>query len=118
MTGKQLKNKIAGTGHNIKEVAELIGLPRTNLSQSLSAQDVKTGLVEKISAALNVPISYFFDMTPTSGNAIASGDFSAASINGNASVEADSEAVLKERIKSLEQLLDEKERTIKILMER
>lgn len=126
MNGQQVKNKIAGTGHNITEVAELIGIPRTNLSQSLSSQDVKTGLIEKISVALGVPVSYFFDNTlEHTSKAVASGDFSAASIHGNASVEADGEAVLKERVKSLEQLvqekdrmIEEKERTIKILMEK
>lgn len=124
MNGKQLKNKIAGTGHNIKEVAELIGVPRTNLSQALSAQDIKTGLVERISAALGLPISYFFDEN-IGCNASATGDFSAASVHGNASAGSGGEAVLKERIKSLEQLvgekeriIEEKERTINILMKK
>lgn len=45
-----------------------------------------------------------------------SGDFSPASMNGNVSVGAD--ALLAERVKSLEALLAEKERLIKVLMER
>lgn len=124
MNGKHVKNKIAGTGHNIKEVAEMIGIPRVNLSQSLSAQDVKTGLIEKIALALGVPVSYFFDPSPT-GSAVASGDFSAASVNGDASVRGGDAAVLNERVKALERLvgekermIEEKERTIKILMEK
>lgn len=111
MNGKQLKNKIAGTGHNIKEVAEMIGIPRTNLSQALAAQDIKTGLVEKISAALNLPISYFFDEA-TNNNAVANGNSSVAAINSH----VEGNAVLQERVKSLEALVEEKERTIKILM--
>lgn len=124
MDGKHVKNKIAGTGHNITEVAEMIGMPRVNLSQSLSSQDVKTGLVEKIARALGVPVSYFFDPTSPS-HAVASGDFSAAAVNGDASVNADCEAVLKERVKSLQKLvsekdrmIEEKERTIKILLQK
>lgn len=122
MEGEKLKNKIAGTGYNITEVAKLIGTSQQNLSKSLSSLDIKTGLVEKIAKALKLPISYFFD-EDNNNNVVASGNFSAASVHGDASVKAEGSELLKERIKSLEQLveekdkmIDEKERTIKILM--
>nr|DAM56888.1 MAG TPA: SOS-response transcriptional repressor [Caudoviricetes sp.] len=112
MNGEQLKRKIAASGHNASEVARMIGISQQSFSQSLSAQDIKTGLVEKISAALHLPISYFFDETTNS--AVASGDSSVAAINSH----VEGNAVLQERVKSLEALVEEKERTIKILMER
>lgn len=115
MNGEDLKKKIAGTGLSVSELARILGMSQQNLSKMLSSQDIKTGLVERISVALKVPITYFFDSSPTP-SAVANGDYSAASVNGNASVEAIGEAVLKERIKALEQLLDEKERTIQILI--
>lgn len=124
MKGEDVKRKIAGVGYSISEMARMLGTSQQNLSQSLSSQDVKTGLVEKIARALGVPVSYFFDSPPPS-QAVAAGDFSAAAVNGDASVNADCQAVLKERVKSLQQLVDEKERmieekerTIKILLQK
>lgn len=118
MTGEQLKVKIKNTGHSITEMAELLGMSQQSLSQALSAKDIKTGLVEKISTATSLPLSYFFDGFNGS-NAIASGDFSAASIHGDATAGASPDVtVLQERIKAMQQLLDEKERLIKVLMEK
>lgn len=118
MKGEELKMKLTKSGHSITEVAKLLGTSQQNLSQALTAQDVKTGLLEKISSALGLPISYFFDKNDPSSAASVSGDFSAASVHGNASVDASGAAVLKERVKALEALLAEKERTIKILLDR
>lgn len=116
MNGEVIKRKLAASGHNIAEVAKLLGMSRQNLSQSLSSQDVKTGLVEKISTAIGMPVSYFFSEDNAS-NVVASGDYSAASVHGDATVSTSTDVeVLQERIKSLQELVNEKERTIKILM--
>lgn len=112
------------SGHTLTEIAEKLGMSQQNLSKLLSVQDVKTGLVEKISKALNVPVSYFFEDKITS-SAIASGDYSAASVHGDASVNTSNEMVWSERVKALQKLVDEKERiieekerTIKILLDK
>lgn len=116
MNGEHVKKKLAASGHNIAEVAKILGMSRQNLSQSLSSQDVKTGLVEKISNALGLPVSYFFG-EDNGNNAVASGDYSAASVHGDATVSTSTDvSLLQERIKSLQELVKEKERTIKILM--
>lgn len=124
MKGEDVKRKVAAQGYTVAEVAERIGTSRQNLSKSLSTQDVRSGLIERIASVLGVSVSYFYDPSP-SPSAIASGDHSAASVHGDASVSGDSDAVLKERVKSLERLvgekermIEEKERTIKILMQK
>lgn len=61
MTGEHMKHKIATIGYSITDVAKLIGSNQPKLSQSLSSQDIKTGLVEKIAQVLNKPVSFFFD---------------------------------------------------------
>lgn len=101
-----------------KDLCNSIGISDTGLRKIFARDSCKISLLKKISNFFGVPLSYFFEEDTTSGNAVASGDFSAASINGNASAGNIGEAVLRERIKSLEQLLDEKERLIKVLMEK
>ncbi len=113
MTGEELKRKIKEAGSSQKELAELLGVTAQSISSILSAKDVRSGTIEKIAEALGRPVSYFFD--EASGTAVVTGNHSAASVHGNASVGASNE-VLEERLRSMQQLLDEKERTIKILM--
>ncbi len=74
----------------------------------------KVDLLERIAAYFHVPVCYFFD--DESQNAIANGDSSIAVNNNSGSIATGDAAVLKERVTMLEKLLDEKERTIKILM--
>lgn len=120
MTGEQLKNKLRGTGRTIADMAKILGMTRQNLSKALQSQDVKTGLVENIAAALGMPVSYFFgEMSDPVSHAIASGDSSVAAVNsvveGNAVLSARVEA-LTNLIKEKERIIAEKERIIKILM--
>ena len=72
--------------------------------------------MEAISKILNIPISYWFDDENCQLNQSVVGDGSAASIYGNATagVIADKD----KEIEHLKQLLKEKERTIKILMDK
>lgn len=114
MKGEELKIKLKKAGVSITEIASLLGMSRQSLSQALSVKDVKTGLIEDLSKALNVPLSYFYGEN-VGNNAIANGNKSVAAINS--SVSSTTEEVLKERVKSLETLVAEKERLINVLME-
>lgn len=123
MTGKQLKVKLAELGAHQKDIADLLGVTAQSLSSVLSAKDVRSGTIEKIARVLGVPIAYFFE--ESGGRAVATGDFSAASVNGDASVSTDCQSVLKEKVKALEllvsekdKMIEEKERTIKILLQK
>lgn len=79
----------------------------------------KVDLLERIASYFNVPVSFFFD--DEAQNAIATGNVIAVAGNNNVAgnvTMGDNTAVLQERVTMLEKLLEEKERTIKILMER
>ena len=113
MDGEILRKKIKDTGVPIAEIARKIGQSRPNLSQALSTKDVKTGLVEKLSSALNLPLSYFYGDSGT--NVIASGEKSLAALNSTITGDSpQGEEILRERIRALESQLYEKERLIKV----
>jgi transcriptional regulator with XRE-family HTH domain len=113
MDGEILRKKIKDTGVPIAEIARKLGQSRPNLSQALSTKDVKTGLVEKLAAALNLPLSYFYGDSGT--NVIASGEKSLAALNSTITKSnPQGVEILEERIRSLESQLYEKERLIKV----
>lgn len=66
----------------MSDVAERIGVSLQNLSAMLAREDIRTGLLEKIAAAIGEPISFFYGETPAGSQATASGDGSTA-IAGN-----------------------------------
>lgn len=63
MTGEKVKALIIGRGYNVAQVAELIGTSQQNLSASLKHTDVRSGLLEKIAAALGMPLAAFYGDT-------------------------------------------------------
>lgn len=119
MTGKNLKEKVASSEISISELAKKIGLTQQGLSQALNAKDVKTGLVEKIASALNLPLSFFYEdsagahITTNGDHAIANGDHAIAAIDSTVSGSSE-KAVLEERILGMQRLLAEKERIIQM----
>ena len=120
MTGNRLKEILYEKKVSQSQIAKLLGMSQQSLNQMLSASDIKTGLVERIAKVLNVSISSLYGEDKEQ-NAIATGNgIAVAGINnvaGNVTM-GDNTAVLQERVTMLEKLLEEKERTIKILMER
>lgn len=115
MEGKILKQKLMELNKTQKELSELLGITAQSVNAILSAKDVRSGTIEKIALVLNVPVSFFFGEMGLNQHAVANGNKSVAAINSN--VSASSEEVLKERVKSLETLVAEKERLINVLME-
>lgn len=112
MDGENLRKKIKDTGIPIAEVARLIGQSRPNLSQALSVKDVKTGLIEKLASALGLPLSYFYGEGMAEPHAIANGNRAIAAVNSTISPEQSEKAVLEEKVRGMQKLLDEKDRTI------
>ena len=88
MKGEELKLKLKRAGVSIAEVASLIGMSRQSLSQALSVKDVKTGLIEDLSKALNIPLGYFYGDS-VNQKAIANGEKSVAAINSSISAPND-----------------------------
>lgn len=98
--------------------AKAIGTERATLSNyigSVRRSKPSVDMVAKIVTALDVDARWLLcgeGASTTNTKVETNGDFSPASVHGNVSVETD--AVLAERIKSLEALLAEKERLIKV----
>lgn len=98
--------------------AKAIGTERATLSNyigSVRRSKPSVDMVAKIVTALDVDARWLLcgeGASTTNTKVETNGDFSPASVHGNVSVESD--AVLAERIKSLEALLAEKERLIKV----
>lgn len=114
MDGKTLKNKIAEANVTQLELAGRLGTTPQSLSSILHAKDVRSGTIEKIAQVLGVSVSFFYGETSYKQNAIANGAKSVAAINSN--IAAQDTEVLKERVKSLEALVIEKERLISVLL--
>lgn len=103
--------------------AKAIGLPPTGLSNYLGNKrrsKPSIDMVTKIVTNLNVDAFWLLTgkksqpaQMSLAGHNQVNGDGAHGNINGEPSVDV---AVLQERIKAMQKLLDEKERTIKILM--
>ena len=82
MKGADLKEKLRTSTYTMAEIAQKIGVSPQNLNASFSSEDVKSGLLEKLSQALEVPLAYFYGDSYNvqgNGNALATGDHSTAS---------------------------------------
>lgn len=106
--------------------AKTIGLQPTGLSNYLGNKrrsKPSVDMVARIVLSLNVDARWLLTgeteaSRPAKNSISTRGDYSPASINGNAEVVSTGDvALLEERIKSLEALLAEKERLISVLME-
>lgn len=124
MTGKDLKEKIAQQNISALAIAKKLGISPQALNSTFNAADVKSGTLERIAEVLGVKMSFFYPMEGS--NAVASGNGNVAGNNNVVgSVTFGDATVLQERVKFLEQqvkdkesLLEEKERLIKVLMEK
>jgi|GEM_PF-4982600 len=60
MKGIEVKKKLQSNGFSLKMVAELMGETPQNLNSMLNAQDIKTGVLERIASAIKKPLYFFF----------------------------------------------------------
>ncbi len=108
------------SGNKIR-FAEIIGVPSTSMSNYFSKQrrsKIPVDMVEKIVRILKIDAHWLITgEQKNQGDVHTEGDYSPASGTGNVSVVA-GDAVLSERIKSLEELLAEKNERIAELKER
>lgn len=113
MTGDKLKNILLEYKVSQSEIARQLSISQQSFNQMLSSSDVKSSLLERIAAILGISVSRFYGEEGASSTV--------APYNGNVgtgNVNMSETSVLQERIILLERLLDEKERTIKILMDK
>ncbi len=116
MKGVELKIFLAGKGITVTSIAKMIGESQSNMSSLLSVADIKTGLLERISAATGIPISEFFGekssisatMHGGNGNRLQAG-------TGNIMGDGESEfvATLKGEIEMLKGIIAEKNEDLK-----
>lgn len=82
MKGEDLKNKLKSTAIPMSEIANKMGIMPQSLYSIFNSEDVKSGVLEKLSQVLEMPIAYFYGDTYNvqgNGNALATGDHSTAS---------------------------------------
>lgn len=101
----------------MKKLASDIGMSEANLHRCVNNNKIQAADLEKISSVLNVPVSSFFsgDHSVSLSNAH-NNQINGTGAHDNTHVVTADNAVLEERIKSLEALLQEKERLIQILI--
>jgi transcriptional regulator with XRE-family HTH domain len=82
MKGEDLKNRLKSTAIPMSEIANKMGIMPQSLYSIFNSEDVKSGVLEKLSQVLEVPIAYFYGDSYTvqgNNNALATGDNSTAS---------------------------------------
>lgn len=112
---ERIKNLSEKREGGLKKLAVDIGMSEQNLHRCIRNNKIQASDLEKISQSLGVSIVTFFDEKMDVSNKATATNNSVAAINSDVKVSGGN-AVLQERVKLLEQLLEEKERTIKILM--
>lgn len=118
MDGTKLKEKLLALRVPFNEIADRLGVTAQSLNSCFKVKDVRSNTIERIAEVLGVPMSFFYP-EDSDNSAVVSGTGNVAVAgNNNVTSNAGDTGVLQERVRMLEKLLDEKERTIKILMEK
>lgn len=60
MNGRTIKDVLSKKGIAQAEIAKILGITPNNLNNMLAKEDVRTGLLEGIAEAANLPISVFY----------------------------------------------------------
>lgn len=122
--GLLMEQKMNELGLNKSEFAKKIGIPNQNVNRLFEKQSIDTDKLVSICESLDIDFfDYYRPIGSTSmagNNAVANGDSSiAVSRNNNKNVVAGcGDAVLAERVKLLQQLIEEKDERIAELKER
>jgi transcriptional regulator with XRE-family HTH domain len=103
MKGESIRKKIRLSSHRLNDVAEKMGISPQALNNILNAEDVKTGSLERIAEAMNLPITYFYGDTTVSG---VSGNVMMAEHGGVNNSEQQSVAVLAEQLSTKDKQID------------
>lgn len=116
MNGEAVKKVLKSKGVKLNSLAVLLEETPQNMSSLLNVADIKTGLLERISAATGIPISEFFGekssisatMQGGNGNRMMTG---VGNVMGDVSSEL--VAALKGEIEMLKTIIDEKNADLK-----
>lgn len=112
--GNFLKQYIEQNGIVKAQVAENVGITYNYLSMIFKKPSIDAELLEKICQAVGLHPAVFFDV-PAGGKG-SYNDIMAQTIIGNAQVHINENQNLRELLAEKERVIEEKERTIQILM--
>lgn len=114
--GEEIKSRFDKSGLTQKEFGSRIGMPQQNVSRVFNGESIDTKRLVAVSRALNFN---FFELYASIDHheVHTEGDYSPASETGDVSVIV-GDAVLAERVKLLQQLIEEKDERIAELKER
>ena len=113
MNLQAIKNYCENREGGVKQLAKDIGMSEPNLHRCIRLNQIQAGDLERFAQVLKVNIAVFFD-TQTPNKVSSDSNVAIGSHNSVGNVSVGTDAVLQERIKSLEALLVEKERLIKV----
>jgi len=102
MTGEKLKEIITKNGYTMAAAARLLDMTPQHLNQAVSAADVKSGLLEKVSAAFGISIAALYG--EAQGVAI-TGSGSGVNVNDSAVVNRFL-SIIEEKDRQIAQLLE------------
>ena len=60
MTGKRVKEILRKNGYVLSDVAKSMGIIPQNLQSMLNVEDIKTGVLERVAAAINQNVYFFY----------------------------------------------------------
>ena len=114
--GEEIKSRFDKSGLTQKEFRSKIGMPQQNVSRVFNGESIDTKRLVAVSRALNFN---FFELYANieQRQVHTEGDYSPASDSGDVSVMV-GDAVLAERVRLLQQLMEEKDERITELKER
>lgn len=97
-------------------LADLMAVKPQTINAIMTAKDVRTSTVERISSVTNKPVSFFFNEFQDKNHVVAHGDHSVAAVQST--VTKGDYALLDERVKFYEEAIAEKDARIAELKER
>lgn len=82
MNGKVLKEQLKSTRYSLAEIAAKMGITPQTLNSIFNSADVKSGVLERLSSVLDLPLAYFYgDTFNITGSGNATGNNSTNTVN-------------------------------------
>lgn len=110
MTGLELKAKLSETRYSMAEIARKMGIKSQDLNALFNVKDTKTGTIERLAIALDVPISYFYGESFNNVSSV-SGNNNATATGNNNTVSSSDDRLLTLLLNKDDQLTKAMEQT-------
>lgn len=114
MTGVELKDRLIETRYTMAEIARKMGIKPQDLNALFKVQDTKTGTIERLAEALELPIAYFYGESFSSISNV-SGNNNATATGNNNTVSSTDDRLLALLLNKDEQLNKAMDQTTRAL---